>query len=334
MVLLPEKGAGEPAWVVPLGIERIPAHSSEIAIALAQIEGLLADETLPFQDELTMTVADSKYGQVPFLYPLLQHETHVVTVRVRGNRVFYRPAIPPDPDAPTPRGRPKVYGERFALGDAETWGDPQHRLDTTMTTTRGHTYRVHIQQWDDLLMRGKRDMPMADQPFNLLRIEICRPDGTPLYKRPMWLIVIGQRRAAIAPLQAWDAYRQRFDHEHFFRFGKRRLLFDKFQTPDTDREETWLYLTQLAYIQLWMARSLAHAIPKPWQRYLPLPPDGQDATPSHTQRDFTRIIGQIGTPAGDAKPRGNSPGRAAGTKLAPRARQSVVRKSKKAANNA
>ena len=331
VVLLPEKAAGEPAWVVPLGLERIPSSSGEIPIALKQIEGLLNDESLPFQDELTMTVADSKHGQVPFLYPLVQHEHHVVMTRVRGNRVFYRPAPPPDPDAPKTRGRPKIYGERFALGEAETWGTPQQSLDITMTSTRGHCYGVHIQQWDDLLMRGKRDMPMADHPFNLLRIEIFRPDGTPLYKRPMWLVVIGERRAEIETRQAWEAYRQRFDQEHFFRFGKRRLLLDKFQTPDADREVTWLYLTQLAYIQLWMARSLAHAVPMPWQRYLPLPPDGLDTTPSHTQRDFTRIIGQIGTPAAEAKPRGNSSGRPPGTQMASRTRHPVVRKGKKSA---
>ena len=38
------------------------------------------------------------------------------------------------------------------------------------------------------------------------------------------------------------SYRQRFDIEHFFRFGKNRLLMDKIQTPDVQHEESWWQL--------------------------------------------------------------------------------------------
>ena len=38
------------------------------------------------------------------------------------------------------------------------------------------------------------------------------------------------------------------------------------QYTSTAREETWFYLTQLAYTQLWLTRSLAQAMPMPWQR--------------------------------------------------------------------
>ena len=325
IVLFPEKAAGAPAWVVPLGMERIGPASDEIAVALEQLQGLLANPTLPFAQELTVTVADSKYGQVPFLHPLLNYKNHVVVVRVRNNRVFYR-SVPTPAEGERPPGRPKLYGARFALNDAESWGAADHQVEMEMTTHRGQTYQVSIQQWNDLLMRGKRTMPMGDHAFHLLRIQLRRPDGTPLFRRPMWLAICGQRRAEIDPTAGWQAYRQRFDQEHFFRFGKQRLLLDQFQTPEPSRTDTWLLLVQLAYLQLWLARSLADALPLPWQRYMPQPAPGQQNTPAHTQRAFPRIIRQIGSPAKEAKPRGKSPGRPLGTRFTPRPRQPIVRK--------
>jgi len=43
---------------------------------------------------------------------------------------------------------------------------------------------------------------------------------------------------------------ERLDIEHFFRFGKTRLLMDKIQTPDVEHEEAWWQLVMIAYTQL------------------------------------------------------------------------------------
>ena len=100
---------------------------------------------------------------------------------------------------------------------------------------------------------------------------------------------------------------------------------------------------KLAYVQLWLTRCLAEAIPRPWERYLPQfqtqsksqasSPSpvfsSQSATrhPSMVQRDFGRIIQEIGTPAKAPKPRGKSPGRTKGDRQKPRKRQKVIKKS-------
>ena len=34
-------------------------------------------------------------------------------------------------------------------------------------------------------------------------------------------------------------YQDRYDIEHFFRFGKNNLLMDQYQTPETKHEEAW-----------------------------------------------------------------------------------------------
>jgi len=139
---------------------------------------------------------------------------------------------------------------------------------------------------------------------------------------------VGQRRQELSLVEAWEAYGQRFDVEHYFRFGKQRLLMAAFQTPEVDHEENWLELVSLAYVQLWLARQLVEALPRPWEQYLPQP-EGQVASPSASQRDLGRIIQEIGTPAQAPRPRGNSPGRAKGTRPARRKRHRVIKKDKK-----
>jgi hypothetical protein len=171
---------------------------------------------------------------------------------------------------------------------------------------------------------------MHQYPFTLVKITRYDDKGQLACKHPLWLIVIGARRHELSLLNIYDAYRQRFDLEHFFRFGKQNLVLDSFQTPDDLREENWWQLVHLAYAQLWLARHVVCHLPRPWERNLPEMKKGL-ISPTLVQRDFGRIIRQIGTPAKPPNPRGISPGRRKGTKLLPRPRQKVVVKSKKKA---
>ena len=129
--------------------------------------------------------------------------------------------------------------------------------------------------------------------------------------RELWLVVVGARRHELTLLEVQQAYRQRYDLEHFFRFGKQRLLLASFQTPDAAREANWLQLGQLAYTQLYLSRTLVNSRPRPWERYLPSRLTGV-TTPTTTQRDFAYIIRPLGTPAQAPKRRGNAPGRVKG----------------------
>jgi hypothetical protein len=120
--------------------------------------------------------------------------------------------------------------------------------------------------------------------------------------------------------------------EHLWRFGKQRLLMAAFQTPEVKHEENWVQLTLLAYTQLWVARELAQQLPRPWERYLPTNVRSK-IPPSGVQRDFSRIIAQIGTPARSPKPRGYSSGRNKGCSLPPRPKHKVIKKSQKQRKN-
>ncbi len=270
-----------------------------------------------------MTNATQSYSTPEYLFRAAQHEDLVTISRLRSNRTLYRQ---PEPVVgKRPAGHPSWYGERFSLKEPDTWHLPDEEVSLPHTTRRGRSYTIHIQCWYDLLMSGKKKCPMHNHPFTLVRIRWLDEDGKGLFTRPIWLIVCGKRRAKLSLDQIQQAYRQRSDLEHFNRFGKQRLLMTRCQTPEVRREENWWQLVQLAYVQLYLARELAEGLPRPWERYLPKSAETV-ASPSTVQREFRRIIRQLGTPAKVSQPRGNSPGRVLGTRLKPRIRSPVVKK--------
>jgi hypothetical protein len=309
---------------VPLGVQRVQSHATARLVGADQLQALLDDDTQPFHDGLCVQVADRAYSGAGYLGRLGTQRNLVTVTRAADNRVFYRQfsAEPKESNS----GHPRWYGTPFELKKSATWGPPDETAETTFTTKRGRTYRVQLQGWHNLLMRGKYDLPMQRYPFTALRAVVLDEHNQPVFKRALWLIVIGERRGELSLVEAWDAYRQRYDLEHFFRFGKQRLLLAAYQTPDVEHEENWLTLVQLTTVQLWLARDLAGVQLRAWERYLPQRVSGS-ASPSQVQRDWERIIRRIGTPAQPPKRRGNSSGRAKGARPERRPCQPVVKKS-------
>jgi len=332
LAALPEKTAATPPWLIPLLVRRITTAETANQVALAQIQTIVSTETLPFHRDLCVQVLDSGYSGVPFLGPVAALPNLVSIIRLAGNRVIYY--APPAPTAAQPTsGHPTWYGERFALGDAQTWGPPDLAARTTFTTRQGQTYSVQLQGWSNMRLHGKAGVAMHEHPFTVVRARVLDAAGQPIHQRALWLLVIGKRRTELSLIEIWEAYRQRYDLEHFFRFGKQRLLLTACQTPDAQREENWWQLVQLAYVQLWLAQPLATTLPRPWERYLPAPVAGT-TSPAGVQRDFGRIIAAVGTPARAPKPRGNAPGRAKGVRLPKRTPQTVIKKATKTGKTA
>jgi hypothetical protein len=342
VALLPEAEANlSPSWLVPLTTERVATTDDKELVGAVQIETLLNDRTLPFHKNLCVDVGDSSYSKAAYLGSPLgpnRHHPNLVTLaRVRSTRTFYQqPCVCNKDETVKKRGHPTWYGAPFSLQDPATWHSPDETVTLTKVSCRGKRYRVEIQAWHHMLMRGKqkpKSLPMHQHPFTLVCITSYDEEGQQVGKHPLWLIVIGKRRHELSLSDSYHAYEQRYDLEHFFRFGKQKLLLTGFQTPETDREETWWRLVHLAYAQLWMARHVAVALPRPWERNLPTMRQ-RLISPTLVQRDFARIIRQLGTPATPPKPRGISPGRRKGMKLPKRPRQTVVVKSQKAAQAA
>jgi hypothetical protein len=334
--LEPETGVSS-SWVLPLLTARVPTTEDKEMVGARQIEMLLQDARLPFGREFTVEVADSSYSKPAYLHAHRKFPNLVTIVRVRGNRTLYHQYVPTEEEVENPsQGHPKWYGERFALSDAATWTAPDETWSQWETSRRSKLYRVEVRAWHNLLMTGKQKperLPMHEHLFTLVRIVRYDEEGNEVFKRPLWLIVMGKRRHELTLEQIYQAYLCRFDIEHFFRFGKQKLLMADFQTPEVMREENWWQLVHIAYAQLWMARHVTHALPRPWERNLPAMRQ-RLVSPTLVQRDFARIICQLGTPAQPPKLRGISPGRAKGMKLPKRPRQKVVVKSQNAAKAA
>lgn len=311
-------------WVVPLSMQRVASQANKEMVGAQQLDGLLKDKSLPFWEAFCVEVADSAYSKPAYLTANREHTNLVTIARARGTRAFYRQPVPDD--HPAEKGHPTWYGKPFRLKEPETWELPDQVAETTFISYKKVTYRVEIQAWHSLIMRGGKDCPMRQHPFTLVQIRWYNQKGEALFQKPLWLIVMGDRRMELSLLDIYEAYLQRYDLEHFFRFGKQKLLLDKFQTPDDQHEEHWWRLVALAYLQLWAAKEMASNLPRPWEKYLPAPVD-KHPTPAMVLRDMSRIIRQIGTPAPAPKPRGKSPGRRKGAKLIPRSRQPVRKKS-------
>jgi hypothetical protein len=273
-----------------------------------------------------VNVSDNKYSARSHVSQTAQLTNLVDVVRAAGNRTLYQSPSAPDSQKRA-ANHPVWYGAKFDMKDESTWHPPTAVDQMKSVTKKGRELTFHIQCWDDMLMRSKDGIDMHDKPFRLLRVRCVDATGKPVYKRPMWLMVFGYRRNELTVIDIVDDFLQRYDIEHFFRFGKQRLLMTAAQTPEVDHEENWWQIVILAYAQLWMARHLAQQTPRPWERYQQ-PKSTTVATPSATQRDFGRLIQQFGTPAKSPKPRGYSPGREKGAKQTPRTRQPVIKKSK------
>lgn len=322
IAVLPERDDTDAPWTLPLDMSRVPTASNSTQTGITQINALYSHPNWSSSDRLCALVVDSAYGNKTFLIPLRQHENLVIIARARSNRVFYQsPVLSDDPPRP---GHPTWYGERFDLKDHQTWHEPSQVTHTSYQTRRGRTIHVTITAWPDMLMRGSKAMPTHQCPFTLLRIESVDESGKVQF-RPMWLIVIGQRRSEITLLEAYQSYRQRFDLEHTFRFQKQNLLLNTFETPEVEHEQHWVQLVMLAYVQLWAAHTLAIALPRPWESYLKTDASAR-ISPSKVQQDWNRIISQLGTPAVAPKPRGNSSGRQLGQTQTLRPRLPVVKK--------
>jgi DDE superfamily endonuclease len=324
--ILPEKETdSHAAWSVPLSGERVSLAQSGTDVASQQIQSVMSDSSLPWYEKLCVLVGDTAYSERSFLCEQSQHKNLVVIARVRSNRIFYQ--SPPISLSNKKPGCKKKYGKRFDLGDAETWHEPDETTQIQQTTRKGRLLNITILAWNQMLMRGTKEEKMYRHPFTLIRVNVTDDTGNSVWK-PMWLIVIGDRRKEISPTVAYQSFRQRFDIEHMFRFGKQRLLMTEFQTPDIEHEENWIRLVMLSYVQLWAAKDLASHLPRPWERYLK-PHNDKVVTPSVVQRDFQTIISEIGKPGHSPQPRGNSTGRVAGDSQPKRSKQPVVKKQSK-----
>ena len=319
LVYLPNQATDrELHWVVPLSVRRVESDQSGPQVGLAQLEEI--SNATVFKDRFCLSVSDAAYSTRSSVIGGAKWPNVVQIARMRSNRKVYKVPLA---GSKTRRGRPRAYGEEILLSDPS---QPDQEEVTTRVTHKGQVYRVLLQRWNDVIMQGSKDERTHEHPFDLLRVTVTDKKGKPVYKRPLWVMIAGAKRRDVTSKEAYTSYGRRYDIEHFFRFGKQRLGLVNSQTCETRHEENWHWIGLLSYNMLYHARQLTQPVAYPWEkRKVHIIATTQ--RPSQVQRDYARIIREIGTPAPVPKPRGKSPGRPLGYKSGERQDQPLILKS-------
>lgn len=253
-------------WLIPMDAKRVQSHEKGNEVGMQQLVDCINE--LGLTDELNIEVSDSLYGTVNCRAIAAKLKNLIHVFRFNSNRNLHFTPVESECNAAKP-GRKKEYGETMKLNDTSTHLAANQQTQIPWRSRSGKEYKVIIECWPDMLLRGSRAFRSSKYPVNLIRITVVDQQGNSVFNRPLWLSIFGERRHEVSLIDVYLYYAARYDIEHFFRFGKQKLLLDSYQTPDVEHEELWWRLCLLAYVQLYLARTLVPMLPQPWERYLP-----------------------------------------------------------------
>ncbi len=297
-------GQWRTSWCWPQDVQRVATETTDSRVAAEQVQEL--DQK---SDQPKVIVADSLYGNDYFLRIFLVVTTVFALVRLRSNRVLYEEPPPHNGK----RGRPRKHGAKFKLKEPSRAHD---RCE--LFSLLGQT--VWLQAWHNL--------HFYRLPFlvgMVLRVEFLRADGTPRYKRPLYLFWTGPTTMSLSAL--CRMYLWRFAIEHMFRFLKQHMGLSSSRSPALSHNSRWMWCCALAYAQLALMRHAVADQRPPWH---PRQVQGQPKpmTPRQVQRVALPFLLALGTLAQPTQPAGKGVGRLLGYRPKPRQRHPVVKKGK------
>lgn len=336
----PHYGISAAAWNPPLSMRLVPFGENKNSFTAKQVNELLDNEELPFHEELTVNTLDSSYCTPEYVVDTYNQPNLVNIIRIANNRNVWKQLSAEEVAArraenKTNKGANSVYGVKYNLGEVADWelaADIQEEFGIKLSN--GKNALVKIQIWEDMMIRTKRGKNMKDKPFRLVQIQLVDPStGALLFKRPMWLCVWGKRRMSLKAEQIYWSYHNRYDIEHFFRFGKQKLLLDKFQTPDENTFENWMEVVNLAYWLLFVGRKQASHACRKWQQYDKNYKNRQqydlEVSPSQVQLQLSDIILSFEQEDFLPKPQKKGKGRQTGQTFVKRKKYPVLKKKKR-----
>jgi hypothetical protein len=289
------------SWVAPLDVERVTSQQTETQVGRLQVKRLVEQA-----GHEVAVIADGSYGNAQFLRVLDEVPQVALLVRLRHNRTLY--GAPP-PRQPHQRGATRKHGAPFRLSSPPRAPEEQ----AAQVLPDGRTLRVSV--WHHLHLRD-----LAGHPGTLVRLELLRPDGTPCYKRPVFVFWTG--RAEVPGLVLAQMYLGRFGIEHAFRFFKQQLGLNRCRSTHLPSLQHWMWCCVLAYWQLLLLRQ--EEVPRPaWYPRRPNQPLPGN-TPRLVQRVASQFLAPLGIPAKPPKPAGKGSGRPKGYHPAPRTRYPTV----------
>jgi hypothetical protein len=323
LALLPSD-AEDKHWLVPISVKRIESNKKGNEEGMNQIVDCI--KTLSLTKEINISIGDTLYGTENCRITASKQDNLIHVFRINSKRNVYF--------APTnfsEKGRKKEYGNKMILNDENTHRPCDQQEEIQWSSRKGKKCKVIIKSWQNMLLRGSKKFRSSHYPINMVQVKVIGFDGKSVFKRPLWLGVFGKKRDDVNLIDAYQNYIARYDIEHFFRYGKQKLLLNAYQTSDTSHEELWWQFCLLAYAQLYLSKSLVPAIPQQWERYLPEYKYNNEntaiTTPSQTQRGFGKLLKKIGTPTNHCIARGKPCGRMLGKCGVRKSEQPIIFKS-------
>jgi len=303
LVRLVQRGT---SWVAPEDIERIGTQTSDTKIAAQQVKSLAVRNQRP-----KVITADSRYRDKHFLGVFAGLENTYALVRLQNNQKLSQAPVPKPKGS---QGAPRKHGADFQLTDISR--DP----DASQEFFLGKQ-KVRVRVWHQLHFKR-----LAKVVGSVVCVEFLKEDGTPRYKRPLWLFWTGPEE--VTPQDLCRMYLWRFAIEHLFRFLKQHLGLNSHRSSNLESLQRWMWIVALAYWQLLLLRDTVKPNRPAWH---PHKKDGQDKplTPAQVQRSAQTFLLQSGTLAANTRPAGKGRGRQKGYHPAPRKRFEVVFKTKK-----
>jgi len=293
------------SWVAPVDIERINTQTTDTKVAAVQVQELDLRDL-----QVKVIVADSRYEDRLFLgiFERLKHTFGLI--RIHSNRVLFEE---PQKKPAGSRGAPRKHGKPFRLNSV-------HRPEDQSETFQLGKQTVRVRVWYKLHFKK-----LATLIGTLVQVEFLKADGSPRYKRPMWLFWTGSQGVALSDL--CRMYLWRFAIEHMFRFLKQHMGLNSNRSPDLVSAQQWMWLCALAYWQLLLMRNAVREDYPAW--YPHTRQQRSKLTPFQVQRSALAFLLELGTPARKTRPAGKGTGRQSNYHPAPRIRYPVVFKSKK-----
>ena len=294
------------SWVAPEDIERISTATTDTKTAAQQVKDLAMRNQRP-----KVITTDSRYRDKHFLGVFAGLEHTFALVRLQNNQVLSQE---PTPKPAGSRGAPRKHGADFQLTAIEREPDALEEFSLGKQ-------KVRVRVWHKLHFKR-----LAKVKGSVVCVEFLKEDGTPRYKRPLWLFWTGPED--VAPQDLCRMYLWRFAIEHLFRFLKQHMGLNSNRSSNLESLQRWMWIVALAYWQLLLMRDTVQPNRPAWH---PHKKDGQGKplTPSQVQRSAQVFLLQAGTPAVNPRPAGKGSGRQKGYRPAPRKRFDIVFKTKK-----
>ncbi len=306
LVRLVQRGT---SWIAPEAIERIGTDTTDTKVAAQQVQDLAVRRKHP-----KVITADSRYRDKYFLSGFAGLENTYALVRLQNNQKLSQEPVPKPEGS---RGAPRKHGADFQLTAIEREPDASEEFFLGKQ-------KVQVRVWHRLHFKR-----MTQVIGSVVCVEFLKEDGTPRYKRPLWLFWTGPEN--VAPQDLCRMYLWRFAIEHLFRFLKQHMGLNCHRSSNLESLQRWIWIVAIAYWQLLLMRDTVQPNRPAWH---PRKKDGQEKplTPAQVQRSALTFLLQSGTPAASLRPAGKGRGRQTGYRPVPRKRFDIVFKTQKTQN--